>query len=244
MATSTEQLKQIQNKELELFRAFISVCEQLKLPYFVVGGTLLGAVRHKGFIPWDDDIDIGMLRSDYEIFLSKAQSLLPENMFLQTMDTEPEYLANYAKLRHSDTTFIESSTKSRRINHGLFIDIFPLDFYPDSAWSRFFFQLKNKMYGYRISSEFEGISFPWYYKPVHILLRLLFPSVQKTLHKRDRLFKKCASGKYIANYCGAWGKKEIVPAQWYRTPISVEFEGIQVSIPAEYDAWLTQVYGN
>ena len=133
METSTEQLKQIQSKEKEIFQAFISVCEQLKLPYFIVGGTLLGAVRHKGFIPWDDDIDIAMLRPDYEIFLSRAQALLPDNIFFQTIDTDPEYLGNYAKLRHNQTTFLESAVKTKHIHHGLFIDVFPLDYYPDSS---------------------------------------------------------------------------------------------------------------
>ena len=128
MGTPTMLIKRIQSREMELFRAFISVCEKLELPYFLNAGTMLGAVRHNGFIPWDDDIDVAMLRSDYEIFLSRAQELLPENMFLQTIDTDPEYLHNFAKIRHNETTFIESSVKSRHIHHGLYLDIFPLDY--------------------------------------------------------------------------------------------------------------------
>lgn len=244
MDTSTAQLKQIQSKEIELFRAFISVCEQLNLPYFVVGGTLLGAVRHKGFIPWDDDIDIAMLRSDYEIFLSRAKEFLPENVFLQTIDTDPEYLANYAKLRHNETTFIESAVKSKHIHHGLFIDIFPLDYYPASSLAKTVFQIRNKLYVHRISCEFEGIPFPGYYKPIHLLLKLLYPSVRTALRKRDKLFKKYTKGQKLASHCGAWGKKEIVPAGWYQSTVTLEFEGIQVTAPADYDAWLRHYYGD
>ena len=75
-----EQLKQI---ETEMLKEFILVCEKLNVKYYLAYGTLIGAIRHKGFIPWDDDIDVVMPREDYEIFLEKAQALLPEHLFLQ-----------------------------------------------------------------------------------------------------------------------------------------------------------------
>lgn len=81
-----EKLKEI---ELELLDQFIYVCNQLNIKYYMIGGSLLGTVRHKGFIPWDDDIDVAMQRDDYDIFIQFAQELLPENIFLQTFMTDP-----------------------------------------------------------------------------------------------------------------------------------------------------------
>lgn len=244
MDLTAPQLSALKEKELDLLKAFITVCQQLDLTYFVVGGTLLGAVRHKGFIPWDDDIDIGMLRADYEVFVAKAQQMLPEHIFLQTVDTDPEYLANYAKLRHSDTTFIETTVKNRKINHGIFIDIFPLDYYPDASTARNFFQFRNKMYSHRISAEYEAIAFSRLHKAVHFVLKGIFPNVNKVLHKRNNLLKAYSSGSHIASHCGAWGKKEIVPAQWYQETTVLEFEGLQVTAPKNYHAWLTHYYND
>ena len=127
MELSPQQLNVLKEKELELLRLFLEVCARLELTYYVLGGTLLGAVRHQGFIPWDDDIDVGMPRKDYTVFLQQAQQHLPEDIFLQTCFTDPAFPANYAKLRNSSTTFMESAFKNRNINHGICIDIFPLD---------------------------------------------------------------------------------------------------------------------
>lgn len=85
--------------EFQILKAFVDVCDQLKLKYYLVEGTLLGAIRHQGFIPWDDDIDVGMPRADYERFLQEAQALLPDYYFVQSMYSEPEYHANFAKIR-------------------------------------------------------------------------------------------------------------------------------------------------
>ena len=118
-------MNEIQKIELGMLLDVDRVCRQLGVNYFIVGGTLLGAVRHKGFIPWDDDIDIGMLRADYEIFVQKAQELLPAGSFLQTRLTDTELPCCYAKVRRDDTTFIETSTKDLNIHHGIYVDIFP-----------------------------------------------------------------------------------------------------------------------
>ena len=128
---SQEQLQKMQEVEIDLFKAFIEVCQKLQLKYYLLGGTLLGAVRHKGFIPWDDDIDVGMPRKDYEIFIQKAQDLLPEHYFVQTLYSEPTIPYNFCKIRNSNTTFVEYSIKKLNINHGVYIDVFPLDGYPN-----------------------------------------------------------------------------------------------------------------
>ncbi len=120
----------LQKRELELFQAFLQVCRQLKLPYFLVCGSALGAVKYQGFIPWDDDMDIAMLRPDYEVFLAQAPALLPGHIFLQNYKTDPAFPAIYSKLRLSGTLFLEASARDLPIHQGIFIDLFPLDGYP------------------------------------------------------------------------------------------------------------------
>ena len=95
--------------ELEILKEFIGVCANLNLRYFLAGGSVLGTIRHNGFIPWDDDIDVIMPRKDYEIFLEKGQSLMQKQFFIQTYKTEPDYVMGFAKIRNSNTTFIEKS---------------------------------------------------------------------------------------------------------------------------------------
>ena len=141
-----EKLKKI---EIELLLSFIEITKKYNLKYFLLGGTCLGAVRHNGFIPWDDDIDVGLPREDYEVFLKVAQAELPENVFLQNGNTDPEYTLNFAKLRNSDTTFMEQSFKNYKINHGVYIDVFPLDGYKNSFVTAFW----DKIFTYRIICE-------------------------------------------------------------------------------------------
>lgn len=240
-ATLTE-LKKI---EIAMLREFVNVCDQLKLRYYLLGGTLLGAVRHQGFIPWDDDIDVGMLREDYEIFLQKGAALLPEHLFIQTNQSDPGYVHCFAKIRNSNTTFVEISARKMNIHHGVFIDIFPLDFYPDDAGERRKFDWSRKWYEHRISVVFD---LPGNYTLKGVvkkcLTKILLPSLQAAIEKRDALYQKVPVSSMIANYGGAWGKKEIVPASWYGKGAKVMFEGMELSAPAEYDKWLTQVYGD
>ena len=242
MILTQDDLQQLKQVELNAFKAFIDVCEQLNLRYYLLGGTLLGAVRHKGFIPWDDDIDVGMPRADYEIFLEKAQKLLPEKYFVQSMHTEKDFFYNYAKIRDVETTYLESSVAHLRICHGVFIDIFPLDWYPAETEIKSFFKKKTNLTR-RIENVFGGVyKRAWWKK---ILCFLLTPvSTREALERREQLYLSATDKRKTANYSGAWGDKEIVPTEWYGEGRILEFEGLSVRAPKEYEKWLTQVYGD
>lgn len=242
MELSTTQLEALKKSELELLHCFIQICSTLKLRYYVLGGTLLGAVRHQGFIPWDDDIDVGMPRKDYEVFLAHAQEFLPTHFFLQSFKTDPGYPANFAKIRNSNTTFVEYSMKNCSMNHGIYIDIFPLDYYPDSHQHSF--EFRKLMMKLRITDAFCTSGMKFKTKIVRCFSRVLYPTIHSAVEKRELLFASVTSGKRIANHCGAWGKKEIVPAHWYGEGVSLPFEGMEVTAPSHYHEWLTQVYGD
>lgn len=118
---------------LNLLNKFDHVCKLYNIDYTLFGGTLLGAIRHGGFIPWDDDLDIAMLRKDYDRLLSLPDNVFGDGYFLQTPKTDPGYNKTFAKLRNSSTTEIPYKDAIYNYNHGIFIDIFPLDFIPDSS---------------------------------------------------------------------------------------------------------------
>ncbi len=120
-------LKDLQKKELEILKSVTEVCEKLHIQYFLYYGTFLGAVRHKGFIPWDDDIDICMTRENYERFLKEAPGVLPKHLMIQHYTTERNTNNIFIKVRDKNTVFIENDNEDLDICHGVFLDIFPVD---------------------------------------------------------------------------------------------------------------------
>lgn len=131
------QRKQLKEIQLELLDEFASFCKKNNLTFYLFGGTLLGAVRHKGFIPWDDDIDVCMPRKDYDLFCKLYK--MNDRYFLQNASTDKSYFYHFSKLLKNDTIYNEYATYKLKNNKGIFIDIFPINGYPD---------LKNKLYFY------------------------------------------------------------------------------------------------
>jgi lipopolysaccharide cholinephosphotransferase len=121
--------EEIRSRQLHLLDTFVAICETHRLTYWLDGGTLLGSVRHQGFIPWDDDIDVGMMRSDYERLLEILPDALPGEMVMQTRKSDPLYPLPYLKIRDR-----YSRIEDRYIYNGIFIDIFPFDTMPKKHW--------------------------------------------------------------------------------------------------------------
>lgn len=144
-----EMLLRVQEAELDILQKIDAICRRHGLTYFGIGGTALGAVRHQGFIPWDDDIDVGMPRKDYEAFLQIAARELPEGYFIQHFSTEPDSPFYFTKIRKSGTRFVEYYVKDMDIHQGIFVDIFPFDNVPKNKtvcnlhfrFCRFLYQL-------------------------------------------------------------------------------------------------------
>ncbi len=242
-------LSALKQAELELFRHFLAICADEQLTWFVIGGTALGAGRHGGFIPWDDDIDVGMPRRDYEKFLSIAQEKLPEGIFLQTNQTEPDYPCCFAKLRDSNTTFIERSVSNLHINHGVYLDIFPLDGYPKCpvwAWMTF---AEKKFLSIAVSSAFCQDEIGQRSRKGTIAYKIakrLYPDYRLAVRKMEKLIKRLSYEKseLVCNFGGAWGKKEAMPKEVFGTPCRKTFEGLTVNLPENTDEYLTRLYGD
>ena len=232
-----EKLKKV---ELDILRQFIEVCEKLNLKWFMLYGSCLGTVRHHGFIPWDDDIDVGLMRDDYEVFLEKAPSLLPENYFLQTAKTDQDYSMNYAKIRRSDTTFIEKTVKDFNINHGIYVDIFPITEYRPSI----IFDMKAKFYSICVSKAYNFEDRGCFAKrAAKGVLRVFIKDYRVARDKKEQLFRKAekkGSGA-VSTFCG---NGEIMPRDLFDTVEKMSFEGIEVNVPGKWDEYLTLLYGD
>ena len=125
-----ETLRKLQLKELESLEYFDSFCKENELRYYLLGGCVIGALRHGGFIPWDDDIDIIMPRRDYDRFCKLAPKRLSDEYFLQTYFTDKNYPNPFAKIRLRGTEFVESITERSKMKGGIYIDVFPFDNFP------------------------------------------------------------------------------------------------------------------
>ena len=240
-------MTQLQTAELNIFKEFIKVCDKLNLKYYLVCGSALGAAKYQGFIPWDDDMDVALPRKDYEIFCEKAQSLLPENLFLQNYRTEKYTPIIYTKIRDSKTTYIEKSSSATNMNHGVYIDVFPLDGYPDDPKQQAKIEKEKKRYNLS-SMCCYNMNYSWKVK--------LLIGFEKLcgLHKNPAKFvsrlEKCItaypleSSEYWCNHGNWQGKLEYAPKSQYGDGSWAMFEGLKVRIPEKYDEYLTQKYGD
>lgn len=131
------QIESIQQADLELLEAFDKICKKLNIGYFVCGGTMLGQIRHGGFIPWDDDIDVGLLRADYDKFVAECEKYLDkEKFFLQTRESDPEIPYLFSKIRLNNSTYITKYNERRNYHKGICLDLFPFDVVPDDEEKR------------------------------------------------------------------------------------------------------------
>ena len=120
-------LKELQKTQLEILIEFDRICRENNIIYRLHAGTLLGAIRHKGFIPWDDDIDVCMLRNDYEKFIKICVKELSKKYFLQIPETDFEYIHSFARIRKNNTILLQDIYSEIDMHHGIFIDVFPMD---------------------------------------------------------------------------------------------------------------------
>lgn len=247
----SEKIKKVWAVEIDLLSKMLEICDKHKIKCFAIGGTLLGAVRHRGFIPWDDDIDIGMLRSDYDKFIKVAQNELKEPYFLQTAVTDRCYRP-HAQIRNSDTTGYQKLDRNLKCNKGIFIDIFPLDGIPDNKLEyklqMSVMKLMNRIMTNDVyfTTVHEKASLPAL--AAHLAVKLLLTAIG-----RKRFY-----GWYDA--CAAICKNKSTKRvgeltvlfddtryQWrrsyFRNIKMMAFEYIQIPVPADYDYFLKNTFG-
>lgn len=244
------ELTELQKRLLLILEWYHNFCIENNLRYYLLGGTMLGAARHQGFIPWDDDIDVGMPRKDYETFLELTKGNQYGNFIVEGIDTEhTDFYYGYAKIYDTKSTLIENTRY--KIKRGLYIDLFPLDGLGNSENEAklSFRPILNK---YRILLARTCAIRPnrkWYKNFAVHLARIIPNSVsnnKKLMYSIDKMCKSkdYDSSKYIGNLYGNWGEREIVEKVVMGKPVIYRFENLNVYGVADYDKYLTSLYGD
>ena len=235
-----QQLRRCQLKQLIILEEIDRICRKHHIDYWLDGGTLLGAVRHGGFIPWDDDIDIAMRKEDLERFVSIAPSELREGLFLQTPQNEPQSKEPIVKVRDLNSFYVEGADNfSANYQKGLFVDIFPMIKYPTVSRKLIkpitkgiskSYSILHKAHYYSLRSFAE---FFWF-GAKYILFKCLW-SVLYTFYPKDTYL----SNILINNGYGIMHRQDAV------FPLgTITFEGKTFSAPANPDAYLSDLYKN
>lgn len=258
-AVSTE-MKKVWAVELDLLNEFQRVCKKYNIHYYAAGGTILGAVRHKGFIPWDDDIDIMMMRDEYTKLCKIAPEEFHHPYFFQTEDTDPGSYRGHAQLRNSNTTGILKTELQykKKINQGIFIDIFPLDNIPDEENERMSFFKQTRKYRRQYKTYLRR-SYPYKYKFNKkiwlIITDYLLSHITPSSYARKKCEQKFRSfEEYIISYNGKPTKKLLLSPICQKRfvvnrcdlsdELEIPFEMLRVVIPSGYENILRNAYGN
>lgn len=244
-------LRLVHALQLKITLEIRRICEAHHIPFFLTAGSTLGAVRHKGFIPWDEDMDIGMLRQDYDRFLQVCQTELGEEYFLQTWDTEPDYPMSLAKIRLNDTLFVEAFSRDTSFHHGIFVDIFPYDSVPESPFLRHVqsigYYLLNRMLWIKKGcgtnmKDTRSQAIRYYF---FRLFSLPFPySAVKALFNRMQTLYNGQNTPYIVTVGSYSYRKEMILRDWATDLAPVLFENVSLPTYRNWDAYLRHMYGD
>jgi len=240
----------------DVLREFINICKENNLTYFCCGGTAIGAIRHQGMIPWDDDIDVFMPRPDYDRFVEIAQNTDLGKYEIVSPFTHKDYPLYFVKLCNNKTTLMEEADTP--CVYGLYIDIFPIDgasanYEEARAMERRFTKTKNKLEAISTHNTFKE------YASLILSPKEWGRFVRKTIgfffrnQYRKHLLKQLDSicrtypfdhSELVAVYCGSYGPKEVFPRQWLEGTVQFAYEGLTVDLPSGYDGYLRQYYGD
>lgn len=256
-----KQIKEIQQIDLFVLREFDRVCRILNIGYFICGGTMLGWKRHNGFIPWDDDIDVGMLRKDYDIFIREGGKYLDQRCFLQTRASDPQIPYLFSKVRVNNTEYITEYNENRNFHKGICLDLFPFDVLPqDSKTCDRFLRKVNRLV--KIHNQFSNKQLPepqrqfsprstkeYWFKFIGKAQRKIYKLVP--LSFTQKLYIRTAT-KYnqelessgnctVASFVPTYTYIKIDDLLPYQNSV---FEGVGVMVPKKPEVFLKMQYGD
>ncbi|OFI45913.1 hypothetical protein BG262_06460 [Floricoccus penangensis] len=247
--------RRMQFVELDIFKEFCKIVEKHNLTYYALGGSMLGAVRHEGFIPWDDDIDLGMPREDYEKFINEYYKELPKNLKIRNFKTDSTYRYYITRIQDTNYKVIEKRNKDIESFTYISIDIFPLDGLPNNKIRKFVHE--NRVMYHRMKmalGNFDTID----KERKRNLAEKIIISISKVIpvtkifnpnnekYKIDSLLKKYSinDSNFVSNMMGAYRKKEITPQSVVGMGETYKFEDTSIRGFKDYDKYLTSLYGD
>lgn len=246
----TTVLRQAQLVLLRMFKIIDYICRKHDIEYWMCSGTLLGAVRHHGFIPWDDDLDICMLRDDYEKFVKIAIEEFPDDMMLQTRETDPNYhyLPLPCKVRDRKSFILSPGYEDEKSEKGLYIDVFPADKYHKNLFV-FSYEKMLKTYNTFICKSLDSVDFKdesihrrvlAYFHPVfHFFVKKYMAFAKNIINRNKKLGTNCFIGH---GFDTLWKRyfdyEDIYPL------VELNFEGGTFYAPQNYDFYLRTLYGD
>ena len=246
-----EDFRKMQLTELDMLVEFDKVCRKYNINYVLFGGSLLGAVRHQGYIPWDDDADIGMLREDYETFKKHKDEMNPNICFFQDHDTDPEYRG---KLRRTGSTYIRVGQEHLKCKTGIFVDVFTMDDIPLSIVGQIFQDLHCYCLRKILWSEVAKENTVGFWKVWFTLLSKI--PVDFAFHGYEKYSKKSRNSSLNRVRClgfpatGMLYKKNPLserygmPKSWFTDRAEYMFEEKKLYSSKDYDTVLKYIYGD
>ncbi|MBO7143586.1 MAG: LicD family protein [Salinivirgaceae bacterium] len=247
----SSEMKKVWTVQLDLIQVFDKICKLNKLRWYPMWGTLLGIIRHKGYIPWDDDVDIVMPRTDYDKFVSLCNNYISKPYYLQTTLTDSECFYMWVSLRNSDTTGNRQTCLSKKQNNGIGIDIMPLDGCQDTPWkykiSRFPVRIITVLANTYVNDFNKG----FVARCIRRVLRNIGFNYKKAYEIAEKWNKKYKIDDYPKMAFRAHAdpltkiiKRDMWNKSDFESTIDMPFEYIQMPVPNGYDNILKQIYGN
>lgn len=251
---SKEEFRKMQLVQLDMLVEFDRVCRKHHINYVISSGTMLGAVRHKGYIPWDDDADLMMLREDYERFKMVAKDLNPDICYFQDHTTDPEYRWGYGKLRRTGTKYVRLGQEHLKCKTGIFVDVFPYDDVPLSTLAqiiqdRYCYCCRKLLWSEVAKKSAIGIKKWWFsilsFIPVKTVFKLLSVYSNRSKNTSSNLVR-CLCFPSIGTYFYMHPLRERygIPKRWFTERAEYTFEGKKLLGTKDYDECLTYWYGD
>lgn len=242
--------KQIQKMEIDILNFVTELCEKNQLTYYLAGGTLLGAIRHNGFIPWDNDVDIAMPRADYKKLCALFDNIKNSRYKIYKIEKNNDCYIPFFKIVDSYTRLYEKTRGIYSDNMGLFIDVFPIDGIENNEMKSIKKLRRIIKWTYRVTN---CNTFPDELSTKKKMIRVVWYIIFCKILNREKIFeylnKKMeeipfGSTEYVVSTFGARMEKEIIEYSAFAQIIQVEFEGRMYNAPIGYDKYLTQMYGD